>query len=285
MSTAEHGSTHDGRDVVTLEHVQQGDALVALITLNRPEKHNPVDEATIAALERTLVQVHEAQDFRAVVLTGAGESFSSGGDLKGYQTLFRDRDRFERFVASFGRVCKLIERSPLISVAMINGICMAGGMELALSCDVITVAETAKVGDGHMRFSQMPGSGCQRLVRAIGLQRARHWMLSGDLHTAQEAVDVGLAIMAVPDEQLREVTLREVARLLRASPVALSMVKQLIVTALNSPLDEGLEIEEATAVRYATTTPDAIEGLMAFAERRKPRFSLSLSENAGHAAT
>ena len=83
----------------------------------------------------------------------------SGGDLKGYQALFRDRERFVRFVGSFSRVCKKLERSSIPTVAMVNGTCMAGGMEIALSCDLITVADEAKIGDGHLKFSQMPGSG------------------------------------------------------------------------------------------------------------------------------
>lgn len=259
-------------DVLKVERVQRGPVAVALLTLNRPEKHNPVNEETIAALEEALVAINATRDYRAMVITGAGPSFSSGGDLKGYQTLFRDRDRFERFTAAFGRVCKLIERSPLVSVAMVNGTCLAGGMELALSCDVITVADDARIGDGHLRFSQMPGSGAQRLVRAIGLQRARHWLLSGDLHTGTEAVEAGLALKALPIHELYEFTLGEVERLCQASPVALAKVKELIVTAGNTHLDDGLEIEEAMAVGYATGCPDAVEGIMAFAERRAPQF-------------
>ena len=258
---------------VLVEQVEHEGVPIAVVTLNRAAKHNPVDEATIAALEMALTDIVHSGHCRAVVVTGAGPTFSSGGDLKGYQTLFRDRARFERFVAAFGRVCKLLERSPILSVAMVNGTCMAGGMEIALSCDLITLADTARVGDGHMRFSQMPGSGCQRLVRAIGVQRARHWLLSGDLHTAAEAVDCGLAIKAVPLEELRTFTLGETARLCRSSPVAMTKLKQLVVTALTTPLDEGLEIEEQAAVEYATGSSDAVEGITAFAERRQPNFT------------
>jgi enoyl-CoA hydratase len=259
--------------VVVLEDLELDGVPVALLTMNRPDQHNPVDEQTIAALEQHLCAVVDEGRHRAVVVTGAGPSFSSGGDLKGYQTLFRDRPRFERFVQSFGRVCALLERSPLLTVAMVNGTCMAGGMELALSCDLITVADDARIGDGHMKFSQMPGSGCQRLVRAIGLQRARHWLYSGDLHTAADAVEVGLAVLSAPRAELRATTLDEVARLCRSSPVAMRMLKELIVTSITTPLDEGLAFEERQAVRYATGTKDSVEGITAFAERRPPRFT------------
>jgi enoyl-CoA hydratase len=191
----------------------------------------------------------------------------------GYQVLFSDRPRFERFVQAFGRVCKLLERSKILTVAMVNGTCLAGGTELALACDLITLSDTARIGDGHLRFSMMPGSGVQRMVRAVGVQRARHWILTGDLVTAEVAVAAGLAIGAVSAHRLEDYTLEEVARICQASPLALAQVKSLIVTALTTSFDEGLEIEEQTAVGYATGSEDAIEGLRAFASKRAPRFT------------
>ncbi len=268
MSAADGGSGE-----LLVEHIVHDGVPIGLLTLNRPDQYNPINETMIAALEREISGVFDARRDRALVITGAGRAFSSGGDVKGYQVLFRDRDRFERFVASFGRVCLLLERSEIPTVAMVNGTCMAGGMELALSCDLITVAEDARIGDGHLKFSQMPGSGAQRLVRAIGLQRARHWLLSGDLHSGAHAAEVGLAALAAPADELRARTFDEVARICRASPLALARVKHLIVTALTVPLDQGLEIEAATAVDYATGSEDAVEGIMAFAERREPKFT------------
>lgn len=273
MTDEERQGEQESGERVLIERVEHDGVPIALVTLNRPAEHNPVDEKTIAALESGIGKALRSEQFRGMVLTGAGPSFSSGGDLKGYQGLFRDRRRFESFVDAFSRVCLLIERCGIPTAAMVNGTCMAGGMELALSCDMITVAAEAKIGDGHLRFSQMPGSGAQRLVRAIGLQRARHWLLTGDLHSGAEAVEAGLAIGSVPLDELREFTLAEVARICRASPLALAGVKHLIVTAQTTPLDEGLEIEARTAVNYATGSADAIEGITAFAERREPRFA------------
>lgn len=272
MSAAPVQDTESAEETLLLEEIELEGIPIALLTLNRPAEHNPVDEMMIAALELRIAEVLDGHRHRALVLTGAGPAFSSGGDLKGYQALFRDRERFSAFVDAFGRVCLLLERAPIPTAAMVNGTCMAGGMELALSCDIITLADDARIGDGHLKFSQMPGSGAQRLVRAIGLQRARHWLLTGDLHPASAAVDAGLAIGAVPRSDLRAYTLSEVARICRASPVALKMVKELIVTSQISTLEEGLTFEAAQAVRYATGTDDAIEGITAFAERRAPQF-------------
>ena len=265
--------SNGANEPVLVEHVEHGGTPIAILTLNRPEEHNPINEETIAALERRIDEIFEAKADRAIVVTGAGPSFSSGGDLKGYQDLFRDRDRFTRFVGSFSSVCKKLERSSIPTVAMVNGTCMAGGMEIALSCDLITVADEAKIGDGHLKFSQMPGSGAQRLIRAIGLQRARHWLLTGDLHAGPAAVEAGLAVASKPLVELRDFTLDEVARICHASPLALAGVKHLIVTSQTTLLDEGLAEEAATAIDYATGTDDAIEGIMAFAERREPRFA------------
>jgi enoyl-CoA hydratase/carnithine racemase len=272
MSSSDSAGSN-GAAPVLVEDVDHGGVSIALLTLNRPSESNPVDETTIAALESSIAAVLDGGEHRALVLTGAGDAFSSGGDLKGYQALFRDRPRFERFVEAFSRVCLLLERASIPTAAMVNGTCMAGGTELALSCDLIVVAEEARIGDGHLKFSQMPGSGAQRLVRAIGLQRARHWLLTGDLHPGSYAVEVGLAVAAPPRSELRRRTLDEVARICRASPLALAGVKSLVVAAQTLPLEEGLEFEAATAVGYATGSEDAIEGITAFAERREPRFT------------
>ena len=259
-------------EFVLLEDVEVDGVRIGLVTLNRPHDHNPVNEPMIAALEQLLTELVASGRYRAIVLTGSGPSFSSGGDLKGYDVLFRNRGRFEQFVHAFQRVCLLLERSPVLTVAMVNGTCVAGGMELALSCDLITVADDAVLGDGHMKYSQMPGSGCQRLVRAIGLQRAKYWLLSGDTHPAEVAVEIGLAIGSAPREQLREFTFGEVQRICSASQDALGRLKSLIVTAATTPLDDGLAIEAEVAIDYATTSPDALEGILAFAEKRAPRF-------------
>jgi enoyl-CoA hydratase/carnithine racemase len=122
-------------DLITMSTVAAGDAKVAVLTFNRPEEHNPIDKYTIKRLKELLTQLTEENEVRAVILTGQGKSFSAGGDLKGYQTLYRDHDRFKEFMADFDEVCRVLETAPLVTVAMINGTCIAGGLELSLGCD------------------------------------------------------------------------------------------------------------------------------------------------------
>lgn len=254
-------------EIVTLD---AGD--VALLTLDRPDQRNPLDWGTVRELRGALSSIASTH-VRAVVVTGNGPAFSAGGDLKGYVDLYQRPDDFAAFLDDLAEVCDTLERGPLPSIAMVNGTCVAGGLELALSCDLVVIAEDARVGDGHLRFGQLPGAGgSQRLVRAIGPQRAREWLLTGELHTAQEAYEAGLAAAVVPGAELRAHTFALAQSVCRHSPLALRRAKELVALAFDTPLDEGLRRERALVHEYATTSFDATEGLRAFDERREPRF-------------
>ena len=245
---------------------------VAVLTLDRPEQRNPLDWGTVRELRAALSAV-TAAGARAVIVTGNGPAFSAGGDLKGYLDLYERPGDFAAFLDDLAGVCDTLERGPLPSIAMVNGTCVAGGLELALSCDLVVLADDARVGDGHLRFGQLPGAGgSQRLVRAIGPQRAREWLLTGELHTAQVAYAAGLAAAVVPGAELRARTLALAQLVCRHSPLALRRAKELIALAFDTPLDEGLRRERALVHEYATTSFDATEGLRAFDERREPRF-------------
>jgi enoyl-CoA hydratase/carnithine racemase len=249
-----------------------GNALV-ILTLNRPQDRNPLDGATLELLRDLLVELSGDGTTRAIVITGAGPAFSAGGDLKGYQTLYRAPEEFAGFLDTFHQVCDLLERSPAVTVAMVNGACVAGGLELALACDLVTMAEGAMIGDGHLRFGQLPGAGgSQRLVRAIGRQRARHWLLSARLFDAPAALAAGLVVGTFPPEQLRVETLALLTPILAQSPLAVAQMKELIRLADEAPLSEGLRQEMRIVSDYAVTSHDAMEGLKAFAERRKPTY-------------
>jgi len=261
-------------DLLVLEWITAGDAVeIVVITLNRPEQRNPIDKHTIRALRELIGQLSQTGGPRAIVLTGAGEAFSAGGDLKGYQDLYRDPVEFRAFMDDYDQVCAAMERSPAVVIAMINGACVAGGLELALACDLIVIAEEAKIGDGHLGFAQLPGAGgSQRLVRAIGVQRARHWLLTGDLFDARTATEVGLAAFSAPLANLRQVTLALAQRLVTRTALGQRRMKELIQFAQSNHLPESLRLEADLVFDYATTSHDATEGLLAFAERRAPRY-------------
>lgn len=272
-ATGVDGSVPDGDPLILVERVGP-DRDVVLLTLNRPEQRNPLDKATIRRLRELLTALAEGDTPRAIVLTGAGPAFSAGGDLKGYQTLYRDTEAFAQFMEDFSAAAELLERGPMLTVAMINGACVAGGTELSLACDFVTIADDARIGDGHLRFAQLPGAGgSQRLIRAIGVQRARHWLLTGRLFPARDAVDIGLALFSAPAAELRTRTLELVEEIGRLSPLAVQTMKRLVSAGLvTGGLDAALAIETQEVFDYATTSYDATEGLNAFAERRPPEY-------------
>jgi enoyl-CoA hydratase len=256
---------------VLAEDVDIAGAGTRWLTINRPEARNPLDSTTIFML-RDQVKDAVERGMRAVVVTGAGEHFSAGGDLKGYVEMYDDEEAFSAFLLAFTDLCHLLERSPIISIALVNGTCVAGGLELALAADLVIVAAEARVGDGHLKFAQLPGAGgSQRLTRAIAPSAAKVWLLSGDLFSAEQCVSLGLAVESVPRTQLRACAERWVERLSKHSRLAYGTMKQLIGTAFEQPLSDGLDTEREIVMDY-TRSYDAREGLRAFSERRGPMF-------------
>jgi enoyl-CoA hydratase/carnithine racemase len=166
-----------------------------------------------------------------------------------------------------------MEASPKIYIAAVNGVCVAGGIELLLACDLSIAADTAKIGDGHLNFGQLPGAGSsQRLPRAIGLLRAKHLMLTGDLLSAEESRQIGLINEVVPAADLDAAVNRLLDKLRAKSRTGLRGAKHLANVTLSMDLEAGLKHEIEFVHRYATTEPDAIEGLEAFRDKRKPAF-------------
>ena len=246
---------------------------VATVTLNRPDKLNPLDWATVKELNRALAEIDAAPALRLVILTGAGRAFSAGGDLEGYMELYRRPDDFRQFLADFHALNARIEASEKVFIAAVNGVTVAGGLELMLACDIVVAAEAAKIGDGHLNFAQLPGAGgSQRLPRAIGALRAKRLVLTGELIDGVEAEQIGLATFAVPGARLMEEVRALTQTLLSKSPAALAGAKRLVNLAGETDLADGLDREIAFVHSYATEHPDAIEGLRAFNEKRPAKY-------------
>jgi len=250
------------------------DSTCAYLTLARAEKLNPLDWATVRELKAAVAEIEVRPEIRAVAITGCGRSFSAGGDLDGYIELYRHPDRFAAFLDDFFQMLDAIETSAKIYIAAVNGVCVAGGLELLLACDLAIATESARIGDGHLNFGQLPGAGgSQRLPRAIGLLRAKHLILTGALLTAAEAERIGLVNKVVPDGELDTAVAVLVAHLDEKSPVGLAGAKHLTNLTLKTDLAAGLRQEMEFVHRYATTEHDATEGLIAFKEKRRPVFS------------
>ncbi|RYE43765.1 MAG: enoyl-CoA hydratase/isomerase family protein [Hyphomicrobiales bacterium] len=260
-------------ELVLEETIELDGRQAVLLTLNRPEKFNAVIPETVVLLREKLQRLSNS-GVGAVVLTGAGRAFCAGGDLSRYQVLFDQPHELERYMDDFMAVCELLETIPAATFAMVNGVCVAGGLELALACDAILVADSARIGDGHLRFGQIGGTGgTQRLSRAIGYQRAKYWLLSGRLFSAEQAVADGLAVEAVPAADLRARTLKLAAEAARHSPLGVGISKKLIRAAVDETRPAGFERERRLVFDYVTTSDDAREGLAAFVAGRNQVFT------------
>jgi enoyl-CoA hydratase/carnithine racemase len=250
------------------------DGSCARLTLTRADKLNPLDWATVRELRDAVAEIEVRSEISTVIVTGQGRSFSAGGDLDGYIGLYREPAQFAAFLQDFYAMLTAIEMSAKIYIATVNGYCVAGGLELLLACDLVVAAESAKIGDGHITFGQLPGAGgSQRLPRAVGLLRAKHLMLTGELISAEDARQMGLVNRVVPDAELAAAATALARQLDEKSRVGLRGAKYLANLTLSTDLATGLQQEIEYVHRYATTERDATEGLVAFREKRKPVFS------------
>ena len=245
----------------------------ATITLNRPDKRNPLDWDTVKELREAVTTLHSVRGLMTVVITGSGDAFSAGGDLEKYISLFQSPVDFKGFMEDFYQLFRAIETSAAVYIAVVNGVCVAGGLEILLACDIVIAAEDARIGDGHLNFGQLPGAGSSiRLWRSIGAHRAKYLMFTGDLLSAREAERLGLVNEVHPKDALRDAVQRLLAKIHAKSPAGIRGAKHLLNTAIRDDLESGLRKEIDYVLTYATTQPDAQEGLAAFKEKRKPRF-------------
>lgn len=245
---------------------------IARVTLDRPAQMNAVSPELLQDLDRVCETIERDGRVKVVTLTGAGRAFCAGADLKVVQELAPHPDRWRVFMDLWHRVYDRIEALPQPVIAGINGLALAGGLELVLVCDLAIADERARIGDQHANFGLVAGGGgSQRLPRAIGPRRAKELVLLGGWLSAEQAVAWGLVNRVAPAGELAKV-LEEVAGSLAAlSASASRTAKMLANRALDLDLASGLALEKALTAEHMRS-PDAAEGLSAFAEKRKPRF-------------
>ena len=244
---------------------------VRRISLNRPEKLNALDAATIEDLHLAFADAAASESVRVVVLTGAGpKAFVAGADIAQMQgqTPVQARDFSRRGQQLMSRIEQL--GKPVL--AMVNGFALGGGLELAMACHLRIAAESAKLGQPEVNLGLIPGfGGTQRLVRLCGRGPALELCLLGQPIDAARALALNLVTAVHPADALEAETTRIAERLADAAPQALRGVLDCIVLGADAPLASGLEFEtQAFAVCFATE--DMREGTGAFLERRKPVF-------------
>jgi enoyl-CoA hydratase/carnithine racemase len=245
---------------------------VALITLNRPEAINAINNQIRAELPAALQELDEDPSVRCLVLTGAGErGFCAGADIKEGRTAGSPAEELRRmtpaaWIEALDRVAKPI-------IAAIHGICLGGGLELALACDVRMAARGARFGLPETALGLIPGGGgTQRLPRLIGLGRALDLLLSAEAIDADEAYRIGLVtrISASPEAVLAD-ALHLANAIASRPPIAVVYVKEAARAGLDAPFSAGLKLEKGLFA-LLTSTADHAEAVAAFKEKRQPHF-------------
>ena len=248
------------------------DGHVVLITIDRPGARNALDPEHNAALGAAVERFEADEQLRVAVLTGAGDvAFSAGADLKTLIPAHRDAVRAGGSPPwNFGGFTAREVSKPMI--AAINGHALAGGLEMALACDIRLAAPNATLGLAETRWAIIPGAGgTQLLTRAVGKALAMDVILSGRRLSAREALQAGLVARVVAKEAWLEEAKRVAREIAEKGPVATRLAKESVNRAYETTLTAGLEAERR-ALYLAFASEDAHEGLTAFTEKRKPEF-------------
>ena len=222
---------------------------VGLITLNRPAALNALNAALIAELT-TAIDGFEADDkIGCIVLTGSEKAFAAGADIKEMQSKTYMSAYKEDFIGAWDPVARA--RKPVI--AAVAGYALGGGCEVAMMCDFIIAADTAKFGQPEINLGVMPGAGgTQRLARFVGLGRAKEMIMTGEPISAAEAHRIGLVNSVVPAEQLMDEARRYAAIFAQRAPYALRTAKRLVLKSLDVDLETGIGLERALINSMAT---------------------------------
>ena len=242
---------------------------VGIATLNRPEALNALNTELLNELADALEAWDRGTEVRCIIVTGSERAFAAGADIKEMQPKsYSDMYRENLFGAQFDRLARI--KKPII--AAVAGHALGGGCELALACDFIIAAETAKFGQPEITLGIMPGlGGSQRLTRAVGKAKAMDLCLTGRVMGAAEAEASGLVARVVPAEFLMEEALKAAHKIAAQSSPAAQMVKEAVNQAFETGLAEGLHFERRL-FHAMFATQDQKEGMAAFAEKRKPAF-------------
>lgn len=253
--------------------LEERQGAVALLRLNRPEALNALDRALVAALGDALERVTADPSVRAVVLTGEGGAFCSGADLKEALRDLDGGDRLAERLAAFQRNVRLIAGAKQPVIAAVDGAAVGFGADLALACDLRLLSERAYFEEKFVGIGLMPdGGGTFQLPRLLGLGRALELLLLGERVDAARAVELGLGLRVVAPGELVEQALALAARLAEGPPLALARIKRATRQSLVGTLDDALE-REAQGQAELLASADLREGILAFKEKRKPRFS------------
>ncbi|HEY7386566.1 MAG TPA: enoyl-CoA hydratase [Beijerinckiaceae bacterium] len=242
---------------------------VGLVTLNRPQLLNALNATLVDELNAALDAFEADRAVACIVITGSDKAFAAGADIREMQSLSYPQTYLDDFVATWDRVAN--RRKPLI--AAVAGFALGGGCELAMMCDIIIAADTARFGQPEIKVGVLPGSGgTQRLTRVVGKAKAMEMCLTGRLMDAAEAERSGLVARVVPAADLLGEALKTAEAIAAMSLPAVMMVKECVNRAYETTLAEGIRFERRV-FHAMFATADQKEGMAAFVEKRAPKFT------------
>lgn len=249
--------------------VERPEPAILLLRLNRPRQRNALSAALLCQLADALRAARSDEAVRCVVLSGGEDTFSAGADIKEMQQHGFDALSDPARQAAWD----VIAGFPKPLIAAVRGVCMGGGLELAMLADILLVAEDSILAQPEITIGIMPGDGAtQRLARIVGKSLTMQMVLTGEPISAQQAVAAGLASEMLPASEVLGRALAIARVISNRAPVAARLAKEAIQAAYETSLSAGLTIERR-AIRYVFTTDDQKEGMAAFVEKRPPAFT------------
>jgi len=249
----------------------ESDGPIATLTVDHPPA-NALSNQVLAEIEQALTEAEHDAATRCLIFTGAGDKFFiAGADITEFLTI--PREHYAERTALGQRVTLQMERMAKPIVMAVNGYCLGGGCEMAMAGDVRIAADNAMFGQPEIKLGIIPGfGGTQRFTRLVGRSRAMELLMTGDSIDATTALEIGLVSRVVPAASLRQEAMATAEKLAAQAPLAIAAIKRAVFEGLDRPIEDALEIErrEFFAIRF---TPDAVEGITAFLEKRKPNFT------------
>jgi enoyl-CoA hydratase/carnithine racemase len=244
---------------------------IGYLTLNRPEVRNAFSREMIDELQQALTVVDKDNEIRVLIITGAGHVFQAGADISELRCM-QPMDIL-RWNEGIVRINAALEKLRQPVIAAINGAALGGGLELAISCSLRIAAESAVMGLPEVKLGIIPGTGgTQRLPRLIGKGRAAELLLTGKIIDAREAFQIGLVNQVTADEQLMQAAENLTAEILVNAPIAVEMAKDALEVGKDLPLEQAVQYSQKNCIT-CFSTEDMQEGMAAFLEKRKPRFT------------
>ncbi len=248
------------------------DGSIGIIELARPDKFNCLSVAVHEAISQARAGFEADHSVRSILIRAQGKHFCTGADLIEVKGKLQHPKALDHFISFGMENLRALEKSALPVVVAVQGLCLAGGIELMLACDVCFAAESAQFGDQHAQFGLIPGwGGSQRLTRLMGMRRALDLMFSARWLKAAEAKEAGLVNYVVSDGELQEAAMAYCRKLETRSRIGLAEMKRLAREGDDMTIDQQMRLERDAVLR-ALPSGDVAEGLDAFENRRQPVF-------------